>query len=324
MAVDVLFQGGSVFTGTGQPVTGMAVAVQNGKITAIVPESEAAAYIDETTTIVELDGALLAPGFQDAHAHPIGGGVEALQCNLTEAESAEEAVQMIADYAAAHPDDPWILGAGWSMDHFPGGSPLRGLIDAVLSARPVFLMSRDHHSAWVNTKAIELAGLDASTPDPEDGRIEREVDGFPAGTFHEGSSAYFDAVRPENSEEFIYRGLLRAQEDFLALGITSWQDAWVGDDGPGAGTREAYQRAIAEGKLTMRVVGAQWWERDRGLEQIEDMIPRRIQAVARGVPERYNLGTVKIMVDGVAAAHPADRHCAPSSGARAAVVGGPA
>lgn len=300
MAVHVLFRGGPVFTGSGQPLTGVAVAVQDERIVAVVPEADAGAYVDEHTTIVELDGALLAPGFQDAHAHPVGGGVELLQCNLTEAENADDAVRLIAEYAAANPTEPWILGAGWSMDHFPGGSPLRGLIDAVVSDRPVFLMSRDHHSGWANTAAIQRAGLDASTPDPADGRIEREADGYPAGTFHEGASGYFDVVRPENSDELIYRGLQRAQADFLALGVTSWQDAWVGDDGPGAGAREAYERAVGDGDLTVRVVGAQWWDRDRGLEQIDDMIRRRKDAAALGCPERYTLGTVKIMVDGVA------------------------
>lgn len=300
MAVDVLFSNGAVFTGSGEPQSGIAVAVSDGKIVAVIPESEAAEHIGEHTTVVDLNGALLSPGFQDAHAHPIGGGVEALQCDLTGAESADEAVQRIAEYAAANPDEEWILGGGWSMDHYPNGSPLRGLIDAVVSDRPVFLLSRDHHSAWANTCAIEAAGLDASTQDPEDGRIEREADGYPAGTFHEGSSALFDAIRPENSDALIYRGLLKAQEDFIAQGITSWQDAWVGDDGPGAGGREAYTKALESGELKVRVVGAQWWERDRGLEQIEMMVSRRSEAAALGHTERYNLGTVKIMVDGVA------------------------
>lgn len=300
MAVETLFAGGAVFTGSGEPVTGYAVAVEDGRISRIVPESEADALVGPGTRRVDLSGALLAPGFQDAHVHPIGGGVESLQCDLTGSEDAEDAVRRIAAYAADNPDEEWILGGGWSMDHFPGGAPLRGLIDAVVPDRPVLLMSRDHHSSWANTAAIRLAGLDVQTADPEDGRIEREADGFPAGTFHEGAAELFAGVKPESSSELIYRGLLRAQEDLIALGITGWQDAMVGSVGPGRGTLEAYERALDEGTLRVHVVGAQWWERDRGLEQIDGMLARRASRIEAGTVDRFDLGTVKVMVDGVA------------------------
>ena len=300
MTVDLLFTGGAVFTGSGEPLTGYSVAVTGDRITALVPDAEAEALAGEQTRRVELEGALLSPGFQDAHAHPISAGVELLQCNLTETESAEEAVAAIAAYAAANPDEPWILGAGWSMDHYPGGAPTRELIDAVLPDRPVYLSSRDHHSGWANTAAIRLAGLDATTPDPEDGRIEREADGFPAGTFHEGAGDLFAGVRPETTPELAYRGLLRAQDELLPLGITAWQDAWVGDGGPGTGGRAAYLRAVEEGTLKVHVVGAQWWERDRGIEQIDRILELREERLSSGSNDRFELGTVKIMVDGVA------------------------
>ncbi|SIO27996.1 amidohydrolase [Agromyces cerinus] len=300
-AADVLFTGGAVFTGTGQPIQGHVVAVTGDRITAIVPEAEAQALIGEGTQVVQLDGALLSPGFQDAHVHPVGGGVELLQCNLTEAEDADDAVATIAAYAAANPDEAWILGGGWSMDHFPGGAPVRGLIDAVVPDRPVLLMSRDHHSSWANSAAIRLAGIDATTPDPVDGRIEREADGSPAGTFHEGASGLFAHVRPEEDEDFVYRGLLKAQEELIALGITGWQDAMVGGQASGVSDpMGAYRRALAEDKLLVHVVGAQWWERSEGLEQLAGMVAAQTEIVALGREDKLSLGTVKIMVDGVA------------------------
>ncbi len=301
MAVDVLFTGGTVFTGTGSPIPGHAVAVSGGRIAGVLPEAAAAALVGPETRVVELHGALLAPGFQDAHIHPVGGGVELLQCNLADAESADEAVAAVAAYAAANPGEPWILGGGWSMDQYPGGAPVRALLDAVVPDRPVLLMSRDHHSAWANTRAIELAGLGASTPDPADGRIEREADGFPAGTFHEGAMGLFDAVRPETGDELLYRGLLRAQEELLALGVTGWQDAMVGGGaGAVADPLGAYLRALDEGALKVHVVGAQWWARGGGLEQVEAMVRRRDEIAALGHESLLSLGTVKIMVDGVA------------------------
>jgi predicted amidohydrolase YtcJ len=299
-AADVLFTGGAVFTGTGRPIQGHVVAVTGDRITAVVPEADAQALIGAGTQVVELDGALLSPGFQDAHVHPLGAGVELLMCNLTEAESAEEAVATVKAYADANPDEAWILGGGWSMDQYPGGAPVRALLDAIVPDRPAVLSSRDHHSVWANTAAITLAGLDASTPDPVDGRIEREADGFPAGTFHEGAEHLFDAVRPGIDADFAYAGLLRAQDELLALGITGWQDAMVGSLSGVEDIDAVYRRAVAEGTLRVHVVGAQWWERDGGIEQVERMIARRDELAAAGMTARYSLGTTKIMVDGVA------------------------
>ena len=301
MPADLLFTGGPVFTGTGHPLHGRAVAVTGGRITAVVPESDARELIDEGTRVVQLGGALLSPGFQDAHIHPVGAGVELLQCNLTEATDAAETVARVRAYAEANPDEPWILGGGWSMDHYPGGAPIRGLLDEVVPDRPVLLLSRDHHSTWANSAAIRLAGIDASTPDPADGRVEREADGSPAGTFHEGAGDLFDSVRPPVDPELAYAGLLRAQRELLALGITGWQDAMVGGSIGGVPDPiDAYRRALAEDELVVHVVGAQWWERSRGIEQVDEMTARREEVAALGRVDRLSLGTTKIMVDGVA------------------------
>ena len=301
MPADLLFTGGPVFTGTGHPLHGRAVAVTGGRITAVVPESDAHELIDERTRVVQLGGALLSPGFQDAHIHPVGAGVELLQCNLTEATDAADTVARVRAYAEANPDEPWILGGGWSMDHYPGGAPIRALLDEVVPDRPVLLLSRDHHSTWANSAAIRLAGIDASTPDPADGRVEREADGSPAGTFHEGAGDLFAAVRPPVDPELAYAGLLRAQRELLALGITGWQDAMVGGSIGGVPDPiDAYRRALAEGELVVHVVGAQWWERSRGIEQVDEMTARREAVAALGREDRLSLGTTKIMVDGVA------------------------
>lgn len=289
-----------MFTGTGEPLGGHAVAVSGDRILAVLPEPEASALIDERTRVVDLGGALLSPGFQDAHVHPVSAGVELLMCNLAEATDAADAVARVKAYADANPDEAWIQGGGWSMDHFPGGAPVRALLDAVVPDRPVLLMSRDHHSTWANTAAITAAGIDASTPDPADGRVERESDGTPAGTFHEGAGDLFDHVRPPIGADLAYAGLLRAQEELLALGITGWQDAWVGSGLGGVqDVASVYRRALAEGTLRAHVVGAQWWERSAGLEQVDEMAARRAEFAALD-HGRFTLGTTKIMVDGVA------------------------
>jgi len=295
---DVILTGGPIFTGAGRPVTGHAVLVAGGRIVGLVPEDAVDDHRGPGTEIVDLRGALLSPGFQDAHIHPVGGGVELLQCSLADSADAAETLERVAEYAARNPEG-WILGGGWSMDHFPGGAPTRGALDAVVGDRPVLVASRDHHSVWASTAAIRLAGLDATTPDPVDGRIEREADGFPAGTFHEGAGDLFDAVKPGIDDDLAYAGLLRAQSELLALGVTGWQDAMIGTVATLPPNLPAYRRALEEDTLLVHVRGAQWWVRDAGAEQIAGMVERRDEFRARG-DDRFDLGTVKIMVDGVA------------------------
>lgn len=297
---DVVFRGGSIFTGSGQHQDHLTVVVRDGRIEDVLPEADTAQCIGPDTDIVDLTGSLLLPGFQDAHIHPAQGGVELLQCDLSGAASADEAVAAIATYAAANPHLPWILGGGWSMDHFVGGNPLATLIDAVVSDRPVALSSRDHHSLWANGQALAAAGLSADSPDPQDGRIERLADGSPAGTLHEGAAELVLAQAPPIDEDLLVAGLLRAQDELVALGITGWQDALIGAFAGIPDTGVAYERVLADDKLLVRVRGAQWWKRDQGLEQLDQLVTRREQARSLGIPERYDLSTVKIMVDGIA------------------------
>jgi len=142
----------------------------------------------------------------------------------------------------------------------------------------------------VNTRALEVAGITAATADPADGRIERTADGGPQGTLHEGAMALVERLLPETTIDEVVEGLLLAQAYLQRLGITAWQDAWVDAQG-----LEAYRRLAGAGRLTSRVVAAQWWQRDRGDEQIAGMVEER----SRSSIGRLTAGTVKLMLDGV-------------------------
>ncbi|MFM8943793.1 MAG: amidohydrolase [Actinomycetota bacterium] len=254
-----------------------AIAVRDGRIVAVGDDAEVRAAAGAGAEVVDLGGRMVLPGFQDAHIHAPAGGVHLGLCDL---------------HDAAHPDRPWIHGSGWAMDRFPGGTPHRRDLDVLVPDRPAFLSNRDGHGAWVNSRALELAGVTASTPDPRDGRIERDADGSPSGTLHEGAMHLVDHLIPRYSREQWYEGLLAGQRHLHALGITAWQDAIVGAS---YDTLDTYIEATRRGDLTARVVGALWWDRNRGMEQIPDLVERRERGLAAG----FHATSIKIMQDGV-------------------------
>lgn len=295
MAPDLIISGGAIFTAGMLRSRPGAVAVTAGRISAIGTDEDVLALGGPLTQVIDARGRLLIPGFQDAHVHPVMGGVEMMRCDVHACESAEEILAVIATFAAAHPDDEWLLGSGWAMAHFPGGTPTRAMLDSVVPDRPAYLPNRDGHGAWVNSRALEMAGITAETPDPIDGRIEREPDGFPAGTLHEGAADLVGRLIPRTTPAESRQGLLLAQERLIALGITSWQDAAVGDVFEQGDLLETYRQVAMRGELRARVVGALWWDRARSADQIPDIVQQR----ADGAVEGFRPTTVKIMLDGV-------------------------
>ena len=190
---DLVLLGGRVMTMDAARRSAEAVAVRAGRIAAVGRSADLRPLIGPRTRVVELDGRTLLPGFQDAHVHPVMG-VGMLQCPLYDLPQDGEAyVEAIAAYAPAHPDLGWVQGEGWYMAAFPGGTPRRADLDRAVPDRPAFFINRDGHGAWVNSRALALAGIDRDTPDPADGRIERDADGSPSGTLHEGARTWWSA-----------------------------------------------------------------------------------------------------------------------------------
>jgi predicted amidohydrolase YtcJ len=193
---DLVFVGGRVYgtRSTGRPPE--AVAVRQGRIAAVGGEEDIRSLIGRSTEVVNLNGGMLLPGFQDAHVHAQQGGLERLRCDLTQGETVRDYLRIIGGYARATSNAEWILGGGWSMPAFPGGLPNRASLDPIVRDRPVFLPNRDHHSAWVSSRALDLAGITADTPDPPGGRIERGWDGEPTGVLHESAMRLVEDMVP--------------------------------------------------------------------------------------------------------------------------------
>lgn len=291
---DVVFRGGPIMTMDSARSRNREVAVRDGRIIAVGRGVEP--MIGPDTQVVNLEGRLLIPGFQDAHVHPIAAGLERMRCDLTAVRDADATLAAIRRYADANPTLEWISGGGWSLEAFAGGMPTAAMIDAVLPDRPMYLPNRDHHGAWVNSRALEVAGIDGRTPDPVGGRIERDEHGAPTGMLQESAMDLVGSLVPEPSLDEMMQALALSQNYLHSLGITAWQDAIVGPGGPVPDCTEAYARAAATGLLTARVVAALWWDRERGAEQIDEFVELR----SRLHSDRLRASTVKLMLDGVA------------------------
>ena len=290
-AADLALKNGAVYTVDGTRRWAQAVAIRGGRIVFVGLDKDLAAHVGPATRVIDLKGRMLLPGFQDAHIHPIESGVQATACDVSGLTTVAEYVAAIKKYADEHPDEAWITGGGWLMSAFgPGALASRKLIDAVVPDRPVILWSTDGHSAWVNTKALELAGITNKTPDPPDGRIDRDRNGEAIGSLQEGADAMVTAVMPATTDAQRQQGLRYSVKLLNGYGITGIQDAHVDES-----DLKAYQALDQSGELSLHVVGSIWWERDQGLEQIEN-IKRLSSTYTKG---QMDARTVKIMQDGV-------------------------
>jgi len=291
-AADLVLTGGAIYTVDPDRSWAEALAARDGRITYVGDNDGVAAWIGPETEVVELEGRMVLPGIQDAHIHPVESGMEMVACNLYGADTVEEYVEIVRGCASENQDDPWIIGYGWSMPAFgPGALAAKELLDAVAPSRPVYLASRDGHSAWVSSRALELAGIDASTVDPADGRVDRDlITGEAIGSLQESAMDLVKSVMPPDTLEDQLAGLRYAIRMLNAYGITAVQEANAEPEYLGA-----YSILDELGELSLRIVVAQGWDEDRGLEQIKDLIRRR-EEFTHG---RVDAGTVKIFQDGV-------------------------
>jgi predicted amidohydrolase YtcJ len=290
-----VFVNGHVFDGRSH-LPGHGVLVRAGRVVAVLPQPDLRDLRDlPGAEVVDLAGGLVLPGFQDAHVHPVQAGVERLRCDLTALETRGQYLEAVGAYVAADPDREWVLGGGWAMTAFGTAGPRAEDLDRVVGDRPVFLSNLDHHGAWVSSTALRLAGVGAGTPDPPDGRVERDERGEPTGMLHEGAMGLVDRVVPATSDAEYDVALQAAQTYLHSLGVTAWQDAILGAYAGNGDPAPAYLRAVRAGALTARVRGALWWQRDQGLEQVDRLLQRRAELTGG----RLDAGSVKIMQDGI-------------------------
>jgi predicted amidohydrolase YtcJ len=195
-------------------------------------------------------GATLLPGLIDAHGHVGGYGKALATVQLEAARSEQDATERVARFSDST-QAGWVLGRGWNQVLWPGKQfPSRKSLDTISADRPIALIRVDGHALWVNSKALEMAGINASTPDPEGGQIIRDANGDPTGILVDNAmNAVKDAI-PDDTEEQIASYLHAALTKLASFGLTGTHDARVD-----ARSVRAYQSLASQNRLPIRVYG---------------------------------------------------------------------
>lgn len=287
---DLVLRGGAIYTVDSVQPWAEAVAVREGRIAYVGTSRGADHHIGPDTRVIELGDAMLLPGFHDTHVHPVTGGIELGECDVNPAETRDDVVRIVAECVARSAEGAWVRGGGWASPLFPGGNPPRELLDSLVPDRPAFLTSLEGHSAWVNSRALSRAGITRVTPDPANGRIERDARGAPSGTLRESAMDLVTRVMPDRTDEEYEAGLRRALAMAAGYGITTLHEASADE-----AILRAYAAADTNGTMTARVIVSMRVDPARGVSEVARLAAWR---------ERYRGALVqpvaaKIFADGV-------------------------
>ena len=282
--VDLIIHNARVYVADDLGSMADAVAIRGNKILKVGSEREVMRYRRPQTSIVDARGAAVLPGFEDAHASLIQGGLARDGVQLHGANTLEEIQARITEWVEARPGTAWVDGGGWSYDAF-AELPVRGELDAAVSDRPARLLSQDGHALWVNSRALKLAGITRRTADPAHGAIVRDRRGDPTGLLKDAAMALVDRVFPPATREDRAKALQLAMRDAMRHGVTSVQDL-----GAAPGDLDLYDAARDAGTLSLRIYAAV-----EGRAPLDDL-----DAIARRYPDDPLLksGLAAIALDG--------------------------
>lgn len=290
-----------VFTGTRGHAPARAVAVgRDGKILAVGSDSSLKRFIGRDTEVVNGRGGTLMSGVHDGHAHPMGAADRSLKPSLAGAEQTAEELRetltgFLKDSAGQEPDG-WLVVEDWNpvglLPH--GTAPHHSMLDALPTRRPVALVGGDGHNIWVNQRALDIAGITASTPDPAGGKIVKDAEGEPSGVLKDDAQPLVTRHIPEPDREQLVAAAAKTFAEAAASGITTFMEAVVGK-----GELSVYQTLAERGALPQRIVPALRIDSDLAKD------PAAALAYAQGLRADFGgvrglrFGTVKVFLDGV-------------------------
>jgi hypothetical protein len=293
---DTVFLDGAVYTVDAARPTAAAVAIAQGRIVYVGTDAGARKYVGSKTRVIDLQGRTLLPGFQDSHLHPGLVPNPDSTLDLGGLKTREEILGRIRGFAAAHPRKEWIVGTGWDESAFlPSGQPTRELLDAAVPDRPAFLTNNSQHMGWANSLALAKSGVLSSTPDPLNGRIERDATGRPTGVLQEAAMDLVRGAIPPLSTAEIAADLAAALDELKRNGITAFVDA--ASHPP---LMQAYAALARAGRIEQRAHICQYYEPALDDDpQVADLVNRRKAFVGTSV----DANCVKIVLDGAYGSH---------------------
>ncbi|MDX8047698.1 amidohydrolase [Gracilibacillus sp. S3-1-1] len=296
---DIVFKNGSIYCVEPKGKWVEAVAIKAGFFIAVGTNKEIAEYITAHTEVVDLGGKTVIPSLHDMHTHALVGAYELLNtCNLPTSSFSTLAnlLEAISNFATDNPEAEWISGGAWQPSI--QNQLHKSQLDKIDANRPILLYDFSHHNAWVNSKALELAGINAETEDPKGGIIERDQSGEPTGVLLEG------ATQLVAKHITFYEKYDRAQaakhimEQFNQYGITSIKDALADKT-----VLETYNKLDKENHLHMRIAAYLPWKASvLGAETTEAEQVELINNRKQYQTELVKTDFVKMFIDGVPAA----------------------
>ena len=286
---DLILKNTAVYT-MASPEKAEAIAIRGDRIVFVGSNAEVDKYSGDSTVVFDLGGRMVLPGFRDAHVHP-QSGIGLSDCHFEDLATPKAVIDSVARCVAAAKPGEWVRGRGWALPVFPNANPTKAALDQIAPNNPVYLTAADGHSAWVNSKALEVAGVTKATPDPVNGRIERDAAGNPSGTLRENAAHLVGKFLPSSTLEQRKAGLVRALRLANEFGITTVHDASAGPD-----VLAAYAALDQEGSLTARVVAAQYVDPEKPGSQVDSLIAWRQRF--KGT-KYYRPDAAKFFADGV-------------------------
>ncbi len=257
---DIVLKNAKVFTLNQRQPWAQALAIHGNQIVAVGSDSDIQSWTDPQTKILSLEGRPVLPGFNDAHTHYIGAALDdACTFSLYGVTTLQEAGEIVATFARQNPGLTWLHGVRLDLGRFENGQfPNRAMLDQFEQQRPVAISDIDGHTCWVNSKALELLGYTASTPDPVGGQIVKDSRGEPTGLLLEAASETIpDPVLPPGMD--FKQVMLDAGDRLNRLGITS-----LSNNGISLEHLEILIEMAAEGSLAFRM--SEWLELSADLE----------------------------------------------------------
>ena len=286
---DLIIKNTAVYT-MASPGQAEAIAIRGDKIVFVGSNLDVDKFDGDSTEVLDLGGRMVMPAFRDAHVHP-QSGIGLSDCHFEGLETPKTVVDSVARCVAAAKPGEWVRGRGWALPVFPNGNPNKALLDHIAPNNPVYLTAADGHSVWVNSKALALAGVTKDTPDPVNGRIERDAAGNPSGTLRENANDLVSKFLPPYTLEQRKAGLVRALRLANELGIATLHEASAGPE-----ALEAYAALDQEGSLTARVIAAQYVDPEKPNSQVDSLVAWRQRF--KGT-KYYRPDAAKFFADGV-------------------------